>query len=225
MKISTQVLEYTELHKAKKKPGIYAWYAKPSIGEMDICHDDNFQSLINIIGGYMTAHHPPILDVRIEASFYHRWERQIDENSHKEWRSKLINEIRKLDELGFFKHEDAKKIIVEMFKATVPYIASPLYIGSTGNLYRRLDEHKRELDEVFILTRGGTNGIETNELDSFAKRAIHRRFRPANLMVWVIFIESESESESESEDPSLRLLCYFVEWVLNGCHAPKLGER
>lgn len=219
MKIEVQTLEYTELHRAMSLPGIYAWYAKPSISEVDINPADDFRSLINIMNGYMTSHHPPILDVRIESSFYHRWSQSIDENSHKEWKERLIREIKVLHELGFFNNKDAGKLIVELFKSTIPNIASPLYIGSSGNLNRRLDEHKKELDEVFRLTRGDVRGLDIDELNSFAKRAIYRRFRPANLMVWAVSIDSDFD------EINMRALCYFVEWILNGCHAPKLGER
>ncbi|MEF1186436.1 hypothetical protein, partial [Vibrio sinaloensis] len=125
---------FSELFKVHDKPGVYAWYLMPSLSKADLNGTKDYSSFTEAVYSYMKAHHHPELTVGIESNFMANWSEKVQEKSHAGWKQS-INKIPSKDNL--FETDEGKNIFLELFKSSIPYLASPLYIGTSDNLNRR----------------------------------------------------------------------------------------
>jgi hypothetical protein len=232
---------------APKSPGLYAWYGRVDIGESDYLRsitdgkdlgEDRFRSLL---ARHTQRFNLPDMRVRITSSFESEWRATCSECTEEGFLEVLLGQASEPDQteqddketkrriadlektLAKQRHRQILKGVLEL---SLPVFASPIYIGVTDDLRRRLGEHVALLERFASAIKQDPNQRErlrqsTNS--EFAVRAIAAGFDENYLEVHVLdFTELESAGQSPAE---LRDIAGAAEWLLNRWHKPYLGRR
>jgi len=215
--IDINCYSFEELFKVPSAPGIYAWYLMPSLSVADLNGSKDYSSFTEAIYSYMKAHHHPELNVGIKSNFMADWSEKIEEKSHLDWKDKIRDIPNKN---SIFEEEKNKPVFLELFKSSIPYLSSPLYIGTSDDLNKRISEHRSELNTFHKIRTNNFKAIselEERDVNNFARRVIKRKIHPRNLILWTASINSSSSYNDK--------IAESIEWILNRCHSPKLGVR
>jgi hypothetical protein len=95
---------------------------------------------------------------------------------------------------------------------SVPNFSSPMYIGMSGNVHRRIQEHRSLIRKYSSVSQSKT--YETSNRDqSFAARLCSRGIPQNQLVVFVNIIDVSDDSYIDIEN------------ILNRIHYPLLGRN
>lgn len=206
-------LRFDEIVRAPPRPGLYAWYHRPTIstGDVDDLRRRMAQSPADsakaaedflrehVLGPYREAPYR----VEIKGQLKPEYEGEVD---HKLRLSDTVlnlarNKPEHLADLG------------EVLTRSIPYFSSPIYIGiATTSLKTRLGTHARLIRQYRELP---PNTPPTTDSDhSFAYEAVCvRRLLPADLIVYVMEVEFPKD------------VAQAAEYVLNRINYPLCGRN
>ncbi|KXV06418.1 hypothetical protein CR51_11885 [Caballeronia megalochromosomata] len=241
----------TELDQVPDKPGLYAWYAKPQIGPADWARavdsngaDFGEQAFRSVLAKHTSRFTPPALRVAAHNAFRDTWEgrltpsiydRHVGAINRKELSETEANSMKfpkAAMEKMLLSEKQRARMTQLLTSAATPLLASPLYIGKSADLRRRVNEHFSDLDKWHQVIQRDPNhrdsirsalfgsGRNTNIPDIFATRAIASGFSPDNLEVYVLDIAGTLGIQ---ETLALEL-AEALEWLLNTWHRPILGR-
>jgi hypothetical protein len=241
----------TELDQVPIKPGVYAWYAKPQIGPADWARaidangaDFGEQAFRSVLAKHTSRFTPPSLRVAAHNAFRDTWEGRLTPSVYD--RNVVAINKKELSEteantMKFPKASMEKMLLSErqrgrmtqlLTSTATPLLASPLYIGKSVDLRRRVNDHFADLDKWHQVIQRDPNHRDriraalfgsdrnTGVPDIFATRAIASGFSPDNLEVYVLDIAG---TLGISDDSALEL-AEALEWFLNTWHRPILGR-
>ena len=153
--------DFNEVDDAPSTPGIYAWYAKLHIGVADwrknIDHNNidlgemNLRQLLSLHSG---KHDPPNYQVKAKSNFELEWQgelkpqlaqsfdKYLSSGSEDTWQIEDKQKLKEIKKIQIpFKREKTRATLVKLLEASTPFFASPIYIGKSDNIKRRLKEH------------------------------------------------------------------------------------
>ena len=213
---TTERYEWAEIVNVPNKPGVYAWYYRPELTEFDLEKTiDEIQS--NRENGNKAEGKKTIqtfLKERIFQYFQETPYQVIVQGPLKPlYKGQLRHHPPPFDALieRIIENPDRLRTIKEVLEKSAPELASPLYIGMSGNLRQRLKQHRR------LIEKYRENNVETYSGEShdqnFAFQICQRNILPTRLFVAVRIINGPDNRYVDIEN------------ILNRIHYPLLGRN
>lgn len=121
--------------------------------------------------------------------------------------------------------EERRLYLSEILKAAHPIISSPVYIGVTNNLNRRLKEHSETFLEVKDYCRriDGYLAKLKEQVDwrasDFAHRAVAAELSSDNLFVALLPLDLNFDEDAHQD------ILHSAEWLLNRWYTPSFGRK
>lgn len=230
-----QILSPEDLQKASNLPGIYAWHSVMNLGNADVSER---KYLTNALKRQNSRFKKPPLDGIFTANLGSQWTGKLldksmdnltdalDDEELSDGKKIAVRLNRTID------NSKARKLLPILLDACSPVFSSPLYIGISDNLRRRLMSHIqnfRQLSEYKnkkIKIKNSLLNLDVEEDDStsginFAARAVIAGFKEDSLRVVTFpIIDTDSLAEQEIFD-----LIASVEFLLNRWNRPILGGK
>lgn len=206
------IYRWNELSKIPSQQGVYAWYYVPEITDFDL------QSAIEKI-----RNDPDQAEHVISTFLYDFIFKYFQEEPYK---ASLFGTLKPKYE-GLIDHKpelskslveriiespDRLNTIREVLVKSVPNFSSPMYIGMSGNVHRRIQEHQSLIRKYSSLSQSKTHEA-SNRDQSFAVRLCSRGIPPNQLVVFVNIIDVSDDSYIDIEN------------ILNRIHYPLLGRN
>ncbi len=240
--------DFNEVENAPSAPGVYAWYAKLQIGIAD--WRSNFDHNNNDLGEFnlrqlLVLHSgkfdPPKYQIKAKSNFELEWkgeltpqlaqsfDKYLANGNEADWKIEDKNKLKEVKKIQLpFKKEKTRATLVKMLEETCPFFSSPIYIGKSDNIKRRLKEHA---DDIKKFSRALSSEPEKRQIliehirnneSSFAARVTALGFAPEQLRVYVFDLQ-ELEDGNYSND-ELETFASTIEWLLNRWHRPIAGR-
>ncbi|MBV5330471.1 MAG: hypothetical protein JZU65_23025, partial [Chlorobium sp.] len=152
--------KFSEVDEAPERPGIYAWYGKiyASIADYKREIDENGNDLgasrlRKVLAKQMIRYHLSPLNIRGAGTFGSDWAGALEDRSKDFIQELILGNIDDIDGIsendkGFselfsevIKEEKQRDLLVKVLNNSSPLLTSPIYIGVTNNIKRRLSEH------------------------------------------------------------------------------------
>lgn len=211
-----QPYRFDEVNQTPNKPGLYAWYHQIQISTADIQafaatlgeHEDSAERseiarqflLEHIFGSYQEADYSVELAGRLKPEYYGR----------------VTHRPRVSDLLVKLLTEEPSELttLKTVLHRTIPYFASPIYIGvATKSLRQRLNSHRQLIAQYREL--GPTAPMNAEDEDhSFAYEAVCvRRLVPTELLVYAMPLNVSDK------------LAKGAEYILNRINYPLCGRN
>jgi hypothetical protein len=224
------ILAFDEIFNAPQQAGLYAWYAVLGLGEMDIlCENQTRTALRKQTKKYT----PSPLSGEMRGNLGAKWSGQLFDKSMDNLSQvlsgrEISNEESQQSGNGLdraLSNQDSRRLLISSLEACIPVFLSPLYVGISDNLNRRLSEHIR----LFRLaSRESRKEMIDDEYDNqdicdknFAFRAVNSGFREDNLKAFILpFDNLENLSKQQIRD-----VVAATEFLVNRWAKPSLGER
>lgn len=219
---------WSEIKEIPNKPGIYAWYYNPELTEFDIDKtiinlkeskgNINDSALYKIVKDFLEEYifkyflEDPY-NVLLKGALKPEYNGQIEHvsNISDSLINRIINEPEKL------------RTIKNVIENSAPFFASPIYIGMSESLNRRLVKHKRLIEQYLDKKSKNINYFRDHILSDnsnkeyrdkgFAFQICKRNIVPTKLFVMVKIIDDSTESYLDIEN------------ILNRIHYPLLGRN
>ncbi len=225
------ILPFDEVSDAPVLPGLYSWYAGLGLGELDIADETQTRSALS---KQTSKYKPSSLISEIKGNFGALWKGELLDKSMDKLSFALSNEYLEYEEQTqenrlnrTLSELSTRKALISNLENCVPVFMSPLYIGISENLRRRLSEHVRIFRAIYDQKKSGRNdqNYEEESLDdfgnNFAFRAVQRGFKEDNLKVFVLPFEGLEDMTQQQ----IRDIISSVEFLVNRWSKPSLGER
>lgn len=235
--INTLRLAFGDVSRAPQVPGLYAWYARPTLFKADIKYalqdgEDVGQTRTRSVLARHTARFDP-LPKRLysRSAFGGKWRGEMSDQGRSRIRRTLLQnpplQKNSIEQKIFSATttEEKRKYLSEVLEAAHPVIASPIYIGVTNNLKRRLKEHTEGFLEVKDYCRriDGYLARLKEQIDwkgaDFAQRAAAAEFSSDNLFAMILPLESGFDEDDHQD------LLHSAEWLLNRWYTPTFGRK
>jgi hypothetical protein len=230
---------------APESPGLYAWYGKPDIGDSDYLRlivqgkDEGETRFRSLLARHTQRYNLPGMNVKIKSSFDSEWSANCAEITTEKFIGVLSAESkdenlsdqdakRRLASLEkTVAKQKSRQVLKNALEQSIPIFSSPIYIGVTDNLRRRLTEHVSLLERMARALERDPKKPEILRTfvnsPQFALRALAAGFDENYLEVHVLdFAEIAADGYSTEE---LREIAEAAEWILNRWHRPYLGRR
>lgn len=238
------------VNKALPHPGVYAWYAKLDVGladyRRDVAGDGQTdlgeQKLREVLLRHSVKFEPLPYRASAQSSFGLKWtgslepvlqskiQRVLRQQENDDADDDEEEKAKKRKIQAPFKTQDTRHILIELLKRASPFLTAPIYIGTTDNLRRRLNEHAKAIirfcdyfaehpekrDPVLAKIRDGSQ-------QDFAIRVTALELGPAQLEVYTLDTKLVAKHLRMSDD-DLVALASCVEWLLNRWHRPLAGR-
>lgn len=233
-------IPFNEVSSAPECAGLYAWYAQPSLGKADLKDFFDADGIINNLGQERTkqalSKHTSKFDplpkpLKSYSPFGGIWKGSLI-NTGQSNIKKIILSQKSYDEKSIehkiiksTKNQKNREKLLEILENAHPLIASPIYIGMSNNLRRRLTQHTA----TFISTKEKIKNLDNyleilkknidRKTSTFAERAIAAEFSSDDLFAVILPIDEEERGEDHDE------IIESAEWILNRWYKPILGRR
>ena len=225
-------LPFDRVGDAPRKPGIYAWYAVPNAGPQDWATADGLRRFLAF---HTRRYVTPTLRLDARTTFKRSWSGSLEETTS----AYFDNALGLMEEPGPAPtHDEAAKgktlsaavervcadeqqreELVAALRAAIPVLASPLYVGISRNLRKRLQSHVRTFEQLESSDATEEDVAELLDEDkNFAARAFSRDFKADMLEVWCMPLELADVARADD-------IVKSVEFFLNRWHHPPLGRR
>lgn len=246
-----------DLHDAPNTPGIYAWYGKLILGtpdwksDVDKATGTDFgeRRLRLALRAHSERFRPPPMQANSHIAFRDHWTGIMEASTYDLAVNALASAAPQLpQELGFPQSEIQRTMSTEKQRGNLaaalgeltPLFATPLYIGKSKTLRKRLEGHAQKLRQLFEFTKDDAeklkalqdkvrhispkqpaNAEESYTSIGFPARAIAAGFTPD--MLWVYVFET-SEYAGANIEKAHDLAC-TLEWLANTWYRPLLGRK
>ena len=240
--------DFNEIDNAPSSPGIYAWYAKLHIGVADwrenIDHNNNDLGEINLrqlLALHSGKHDPPNYEMKAKSNFELEWQgelkpqlaqsfdKYLTTESEDAWQIDDKQKLKEIKKIQIpFKKEKTRATLVRLLEASTPFFASPIYIGKSDNIKRRLKEHTDSIKKfsraLSVEPEKRDLLIETirNSESTFAARVTALGFAPEQLQVYVFDLPEFQDGKYSKDD--FDAFASTIEWLLNRWHRPIAGR-
>jgi hypothetical protein len=240
--VKGQVFGFDEISDIPPQPGLYAWYANLGLGAADLADEGQTRRALE----KQTQKYKPVpLQVEIKGNFGSRWVGKLSDCSMDDLGNALLNqtfddtngegsrssEKQRGQKLNNALIESAtRQALISTLEECIPVFLSPLYVGISDNLQRRLRHH---VNEFRVATRTSKSQDEYFNLDSktelpdqvseteFAVRAVRAGFKEDNLKVFIFPVQNIENLNSTQ----IRNVIEGVEFLLNRWVRPSLGVK
>jgi hypothetical protein len=237
--IETITLPFGNVSVAPTVAGLYAWYARPSIARADFKGtqgnggDVGHQRIRSALVRHTARFDPPPKRLSSRSPFGGRWRGEMVDHGRAKIRRTILQDpphhANSIEEKVYLATRDQKcrERLVEVLEMAHPLLASPVYIGVTNNLRRRLKEHTDsflELKERCVKLDNYLNRLKAevdNSSTDFAHRAVAAEFTAEHLFVVAIPLASPI---AEADADHLNILS-AAEWLLNRWYLPPFGRK
>lgn len=187
--------------------GIYSWHISPNV---HLGSDNEKADTLNALLSFFSPN-----EIMLDGyTPFHNYKGLLEENV-----LDSINVQEKINRISSLTKENYLNVI-----STLLFFQSPLYIGISKTLKKRINKHSSILSQIY----NEQKFVDDNEPENteFGKRIlefirsseenqkIFYKFSPSNFFVKVIYINQFSKSELEN-----------IEYVLNRSIKPKFGKR
>lgn len=215
------IYRWTEISGIPQEPGIYAWYYSPEITDYDLefaikqinqfKQNNDIQSALKMIDTFLEKNifkyfQEEAYQVSIEGSLKPKYEGFVE---HKPSISgSLVERI--------FENPERLKTVKNVVQSSAPNFASPIYIGMSDKLGKRLKQHKKLIEKYRanpILNESGRIGDKEKSDQCFAMEVCRRNILPARLFVVINLITNDGKRYIDIEN------------ILNRIHYPLLGRN
>ena len=215
--MNQNILNWNEIIKAPKKPGVYAWYFRPELTEYDINElivkiQEDPDAASDLIRNFFSDHlfkyfKQKPYEVQISGQLKPKYSGTIE---HEQDISKeLIKRIR----------ENPKRLfdIRDLLEKSSPMFASPLYVGMSSDINQRVIQHvsciKKYRESAFDpLRRFAEEEISSDE-KSFAQRIVEREI-PSSCL-FLVFQITDDKLDIHVD----------IENIINRIYYPTLGRN
>jgi hypothetical protein len=206
------IYRWNELSKIPSKQGVYAWYYVPEITDFDLKNviqeiRDNPEQAENMVSTFLydfifKYFQEEPYKASLFGSLKPKYEGSID---HKpELSTSLIERI--------IEKPDRLNTIREVLEKSVPNFSSPMYIGMSKNVHRRIQEHESLIRKYSSIPQSIIHEPSSRD-QSFAMRLCSRGIPPNQLVVCVNIVDVSDDSYIDIEN------------ILNRIHYPLLGRN
>lgn len=205
-------IPWSEIENAEDRPGIYAWYSRPPIGEAD---RDDPEGWTKLVKKYVFDHRRPMMKVNAKAALGLEFDGKIDHSPFTD-----------PDDEDWDPETETINLVTDVIQAAVPRLGAPLYIGiARVSLNTRLRQHKSDIERYqrYGIEKVAEIKDENPEREAdriFASRVVDRGINSDNLLVEAIGINKETHSDNDL-DRGLRT----AEYILNRIFFPILGRK
>lgn len=205
MAVHLRTLIFGEAHEAPSSPGVYAWYAVPSLSAFDIADATAFQDALLAPLGQAN---PPEIQLAGSATYGAGWNGSLqrDEVQPPEWSESLAA------------HSAARALVREFFQKDPIAFLAPLYIGRANNLAQRLGDHEKALDRAYD-NRTEIGPEADDDPGWFAARVAQAAIPSDALRVQIASLTAD-DGLAEA-----RSAAALLEWHLHRFTYPLLGRR
>lgn len=193
---SPEILSYSELGRAPRAPGIYAWYYLPRVGPMD---RDNYAYVVQQMSSAIQKSRPEALEL------------YTDKKKKIRWRGHVEPEIDELSLDAGQPIDETAHLIADFLKpSTLTSLLSPIYVGMAVDqtLRERLAAHTRVIDSVDSLEKA----------DNLALLNLGERIKARSMEIRSLYIVTVPVGEyrpadieySESQAKAIRIIERFL---------------
>jgi hypothetical protein len=239
--------DFDAVNKAPQSPGVYAWYAKLSAGLADYRRDmapdwktdlgeKNLRRLLLL---HSRKFNPVPYDLLARSSFELTWTGKLEPQLAASL-DRILNE-HGIDELEDeertkaervqvpFRREKTRSILVGLIERATPFLTAPIYIGTSDDLRRRLDEHTTRINQFANALEAEPEKREVllqhirTKASNFAARVTALELAPEQLEVYTLDVKRMAAGHNVSTD-ELEALAAALEWLLNRWHRPLAGR-
>lgn len=240
--------DFDSVNQAPPTAGIYAWYAKIDAGIADYRRSLSTDGTTDLgetnLRQFLLRHShkfdPMPYEASAKASFELTWRGTLEPHlatsierilGGGDFEDLAETEREQAQDIQVpFRREKTRHLLVEVLKHATPFLTSPIYIGTSDNLRRRLTDHTRGIlklrdiisaapekrDEILASVRAGK---KTN----FAGRATALELSPTELEVYTLDPRHMCGAYDINNE-ELKSLAACVEWLLNRWHRPLAGR-
>lgn len=233
-KIKGQILDSGSISEAEESPGLYVWYGVLSLGKADLSERKN---VVNALKRQNSRFKSPPLDSVVKGNLGASWSGKLYDQSM----DKLIDGLNNSEESGkensairlnrTLDRESTRRFLCCLIDECTPIFSSPLYIGISDNLKRRLTTHINKFRDLSEYSGKMKLKDKPYDLDweyddttsgiNFAARAVIAGFRENNLKVCTFPLHHDYDlSDEEIFD-----LIAAIEFLLNRWSQPILGGK
>lgn len=215
------IYSWTEISGIPQEPGIYAWYYSPEITDYDLelainqinifKQNNDIQSALKLIEIFLEKNifkyfQEEPYQVSLDGALKPKYEGFVE---HKPSISESLVE-RILD------NPERLKTVKNVVQSSAPNFASPIYIGMSDKLGKRLRQHKRLIEKyrsnpIFNQNLGMVDKEKSDQC--FAMEVCRRNILPARLFVVISLITNDGKRYIDIEN------------ILNRIHYPLLGRN
>jgi hypothetical protein len=246
--LTFKAFKTTEASSVPASPGVYAWYATPTIGLFDWKKDINDDGedlgqvrLREVLARHTDRFAPPPLACSSQVAFRDQWSGYLSatgyESKSQALLGKVVAENDPFPATAFDKVMSvaaSRGILSRLILESSPIFHSPVYVGKSKNLKARISTHVAELNKLHKAIVDDPDLLERLRLrvsapaDSthkkkitFAVRAIAAGFVPDHLEVRILDIGSFATVDLNTSSHMAEAL----EWLLNTWQRPLLGRE
>ncbi len=208
-------LRFDEVSQAPNEPGVYAWYHQIQLNSGDIAkfrqrlQDRSVTERRELAGEFLMEHiFGPYREADYDVAI--RGKLKPEYHGNVEHRPRLSESLFSAIADGGHALDELRGVL----SRTVPFFASPIYIGLASRLRHRLTTHRR-LINLYRETRHSEPEQTDSEDHSFAYEAVCvRRLLPSELIVYAMPLTSVSEQ-----------VVGAAEYILNRINYPLCGRN
>lgn len=238
-------LPMLDVDSAPDGPGLYAWYAHPQVvvpmSNESRADEDAAADFVNALQRYALLHEPSPISIKGASSYNIKWEGEL----RSEYPLASLNNIVSLDSQSAVDSDDdypdqgstishlqrvatspsTRSTLTRILGSAIPVFATPLYIGITENLRKRLKRHKADFERVsdYLRNRPDDRERALNQARTFGHRAAARQVAMEDLEVWLLDVSKLVQADVNSDD--VRVITSSAEWYLHRLFSPILGRR
>lgn len=222
--MESRIYQWDEIFEVPAKPGVYAWYYSPEFTDRDL------KDLIDRVKSKKEQDNIEDAQSEVYSFLYDRIFRFFQEEPYEallkgslkpEYGGKILHTPSISQDLinRIVEQPERVMLIRTVLGQSTPLFSSPIYIGMSKNLFKRINNHKNSITS--IRSKGILNyDREINDAEklrdrdrSFALRVCQRCLNPAQLSVSVLTLKVTGNEYVDIEN------------ILNRVHYPILGRN
>ncbi|AFY44924.1 hypothetical protein [Nostoc sp. PCC 7107] len=214
------IYRWTEISGIPQEPGIYAWYYSPEITDYDL--ELAIEKINKFKQNNEREYAAKIIENFLEKNIFQYFQEEpyqafLEGSLKPTYKGYLEHKPIISDSLvsRILEEPERLKTVKNVVQSSAPNFASPIYIGMSDKLGKRLNQHKRLIEkyreEIF---KENTKIKDKENIDqSFAMEVCRRNILPAQLFVVINIIKDNGKRYIDLEN------------ILNRIHYPLLGRN
>jgi hypothetical protein len=238
----TNLIDLSQTNTIPETPGVYVWYVRPQIGRLDwqasfdgLGTDKGDEALRTVLYEFTRSMAPPELSTSTRLAFRDEWSGTLRADVYDENAKKLLKKTPE-DDYSFpgqkfdktLARESMRRALSELLDESAVTFWTPIYIGKSKDLRRRLSEHINIYRRVYDSTQQrpelqeqiAAGMRDPTASPNLAIRLIHANIRPDQCRIAYLSTLREGSNTDEADQ-----LAEVLEWLLNTWNRPTLGKN